>query len=155
MGQDKKERTLPKGFTKIYKSEYTSWRSMKRRCKDPLYFCSHRYIEKGISFEPAWESFESFFLDMGPKPATNYTLDRIDPNRGYTKDNCRWATPKEQARNISTNRLLNYRGESKPMAAWAEEFGIHPRTLKNRLDSGWDLEKAFTSPVKSKIATQA
>ena len=152
---NRKETTLPKGFTKIYTSEYTSWRSMKRRCKDPFYFCSHRYILKGIYFDSSWESFEQFFLDMGPKPAPNYTLDRIDPNKGYNKDNCRWATPKEQARNISTNRVLEYNGESKPMSAWAEEFGIHPRTLKNRLDSGWTVEKALTTPVKSKIATSA
>lgn len=151
---EKGETTLPKGFSKSpeYKSEYTSWRCMKRRCLDPEYFCSHRYIEKGITFDPSWESFEQFYLDMGPKPFQDYTLDRIDLNKGYNKDNCRWASPKEQARNISSNRLVEYNGISKPMAAWAEEFNIHPRTLKNRLDSGWTAEKAFTTPVKSKIA---
>ena len=78
---------------------FRSWESMRRRCDDPSYRSYHRYGGRGISYVERWDSFELFFDDMGPCPSKNHSLDRVDNDKGYCKDNCRWATAKQQAAN--------------------------------------------------------
>lgn len=80
------------------KTTYQSWSDMKKRCNNPAQKDYHNYGEKGITYEAAWENFENFLRDMGEKPL-GLTLDRIDSTKNYSKDNCRWATRLEQARN--------------------------------------------------------
>ena len=77
---------------------YRSWKAMKTRCNNPLRRSSHRYIERGITYDPAWEDFEAFLRDMGERPVGR-ELDRIDNNGNYTKTNCRWVTHKENCQN--------------------------------------------------------
>ena len=77
---------------------YRSWLSMRRRCNNSNYVYTHRYKERGITYDISWNDFNSFLQDMGIRPE-NTTLDRIDNSRGYFKDNCRWATPLEQGQN--------------------------------------------------------
>lgn len=73
---------------------YQTWRAMRRRCRP-----GGEYGLKGITVCPRWqESFDDFLADMGERPAGK-TIDRIDNALGYTLDNCRWATPAEQAAN--------------------------------------------------------
>ena len=78
--------------------EYITWKSMKARCNDPNHPAADYYSERGITYDPAWESFEQFYADMGERPMGT-TLDRRDNDLGYSKANCRWATAKEQANN--------------------------------------------------------
>ena len=80
------------------KATYQSWCDMKKRCNNPTQKDYHNYGGRGISYDPSWEQFENFLVDMGERPA-GLTLDRRDSNLGYNKVNCRWATPLEQARN--------------------------------------------------------
>ena len=82
---------------------YISWNDMKSRCKYDYPVNRHHY-GKGITYDPAWESFENFYKDMGVRPE-GYQLDRIDSSKGYCKDNCRWVTPAENVRNSSTAKL--------------------------------------------------
>lgn len=84
---------------------YVSWLSMKTRCKSDNRHNSYRYKSRGISMDQRWINFENFLNDMGERPEGT-TLDRIDNDKGYSKDNCKWSTPTEQARN-RRNSVLN------------------------------------------------
>lgn len=83
---------------------YQSWCAMHTRCRLTGRANAARYLDKGITVCDRWRSFESFLSDMGERPAGT-TLDRINSDADYTPDNCRWATPCEQARNTRRNRL--------------------------------------------------
>ncbi|AOQ26773.1 hypothetical protein [Vibrio phage S4-7] len=79
--------------------EYTSWRKMRERCLSPNCKDFPSYGGSGVEICPAWDNFLTFYEDMGDKPDSSYTLDRVNPDGGYSKDNCRWASPYTQARN--------------------------------------------------------
>ena len=81
--------------TKVYRA----WKGMRQRCTNPNYEHYDRYGGRGISYSPDWERFENFYRDMGEPPGDNYQLDRIDNNGNYCKENCHWATPKENCNN--------------------------------------------------------
>lgn len=78
--------------------EYVAWKAMRQRCK-----ADHKdreyYFDRGIGICADWDSFQQFLSDMGARPSSKHSIDRIDVNKGYVADNCRWATPVEQRRN--------------------------------------------------------
>jgi len=78
--------------------EYGIWKTMRRRCEGGTQDRQY-YTERGITVCPEWEDFATFIADMGFRPSPQHSLDRIDNDKGYSKDNCRWATPVEQRRN--------------------------------------------------------
>lgn len=77
---------------------YSSWSNMKKRCHNPNHIYYTNYGGRGISVCEEWHYFADFLEDMGIRPAGS-TLDRVDNNGNYTKENCKWSTPKEQANN--------------------------------------------------------
>ena len=128
-------------------SEYKSWHAMKMRCNNPNQTGYSRYGGRGIGYDPKWETFAEFFEDMGPKENSKLELDRIDNDKNYCKENCRWATRKEQTRNRGgkrATRLYTFEGKTMCIADWAKEVGISPQSMQKRLNNGWPLEKAFS-----------
>lgn len=86
-------------------TEYVSWLHMKSRCYSENNESFPDYGGRGIKVSDEWKSnFSQFFSDMGPKPSPGHTLDRIDVNGDYSKDNCRWSTMQEQAANRRTRK---------------------------------------------------
>lgn len=112
------------------------------------------YVGRGIGVCEEWRNFENFVRDMGERPR-GMTLDRIDNDAGYSKENCRWATPKQQMNNTRRNRYITFRGETKTVAQWADALSIPVGILRSRLDRGWDVVDAMTRPVISRAAKQA
>ena len=129
------------GLTKT--PEYQAWDQMKQRVR-PNYQDHDRYYDRGIGIDPRWESsFQEFYNDMGDKP-DGMTLDRIDNDKGYSKENCRWATITTQARNKSTNLVITFQGKTQTAAKWIEELNINPYTFYSRIRKGWTVERAIT-----------
>lgn len=129
---------------------YRIWRSMKQRCRNPKASNYDRYGNKGVEVCSEWaNSFETFRdWALGHGYSKELTIDRIDSSQGYSPDNCRWATYKEQANNRSSNKLMKYNGEVKTIAEWSELFNVRYSTVLSRLHKGWSFERALTTPVQ-------
>jgi hypothetical protein len=127
---------------------YYSWRNMKGRCNRPSHPAYKWYGAKGVTYDPKWETFAGFSEDMGDSYIFGLTIDRIDPQGNYTRGNCRWATPKQQANNKLSNRRLSFNGRSMNLAQWADELGMDRRTLSMRFNLGWGVERALTTPLR-------
>lgn len=83
---------------------WQSWAAMHERCSRPGYHNYHLYGGAGIRVCERWGVFANFLADMGERPA-GMTLDRRDNTKGYSPDNCRWATSTTQNRNSSNTKL--------------------------------------------------
>lgn len=127
--------------------EHDAWHAILERCLNVNNSGYHRYGERGIKVCDKWMTFENFLADMGPRPSSAHSIDRIDNDGNYEPGNCRWATKLEQARNTSRNRLLTHYGRTMCLAEWANETGMSYDTLFARLYGyGWTVEQALTTP---------
>ena len=130
---------------------YWTWANIKGRTENPNNPSYNYYGGRGIKMCERWaESFADFVVDMGPKPDSRMTLERIDNDGDYDPLNCRWATIREQANNKRSNRMLTFRGETKNLTQWARATGISFGTLRYRIESGWPVEKTLTLRPASK-----
>ena len=121
---------------------YKSWRNMLRRCNDTKHGSYSNYGGRGIKVCEEWNTFEQFLADMGDRPEDK-TLDRIDGDKGYSKENCRWMNMTEQANNRANNHRLTYQGETHTIAEWAVKLGIKDGTIRARLFRGFSTEDAL------------
>jgi len=126
---------------------YKTWQGMHTRCTNPNYKFFHRYGGRGIYVCERWQSFENFYADMGEKPRGS-SLDRIDNDGPYAPWNCRWATPKKQGRNRSTNKMVTYNGVTKTLIEWAENLDVSYRTLCRRSSMGWSDDRIVGTPIE-------
>jgi len=128
--------------------EYGIWKTMKSRCGNRNTQSYVNYGGRGITVCDRWKnSFEAFLLDMGERPSRAHSIDRRDGTKGYSPDNCRWATPMEQAANSTKPRVLTMNGVSDSIAGWARRTGLTSATIDLRLrNRGWSVERALTTP---------
>ena len=129
---------------------YISWSNMLRRCLNDNCLAYHNYGGRGIAVCEQWKSFPNFLRDMNEAPK-GCQIDRIDNNKGYYKENCRWVAPKVNSRNRRNNHLLTYNGKTQCIVDWANECNIKRSTLWARLCLyGWSPEKALTTSVEKR-----
>src|SRR5262245_10096761 len=120
-----------------------AWRSMIARCTNPAHPKFPRYGARGVRVCRRWlESFAACVRDMGPGPGPDYSLDRRNNDKHYTPSNCRWADRKTQARNRSTNRVVEFRGLRLPAIELCERLGVNYDRFRGRLRWGWPVERA-------------
>jgi hypothetical protein len=123
-----------------HSSEYISWKHMLDRCRNPN---NKRYADYGgrdLTVCERWGSFESFLADMGPKPSPDHEIERRDNDKGYSPENCYWATAIEQANNKRNNRRYTIGDRTQTLTQWAREYSISEKKLRNRIERGWHPE---------------
>lgn len=133
---------------------YVSWEGMRRRVTDV--HTQHKYYTH-VKVCERWNSFLNFLEDMGERPK-GLTLDRIDTNGDYCKENCRWATWSEQNKNRrpftkKTDRRVEYKGETLTVSQLERKLGLKRRFLYSRLQRGWSLEKSLVTAPRARITT--
>jgi hypothetical protein len=144
-GNRKHGNTLRSGYRS---STYKSWYSMIRRCND-----YDRYGKKGVVVCDRWKDFNNFLADMGERPSPKHTIDRFPDKKGnYEPGNCRWATPKQQARNLTTNLLVVYNGVEKTLVEWCEILNLDYNRMRTRIFlNGIPAEISFHEKKRSKL----
>jgi len=121
--------------------EYRTWNGMVNRCHNTKNGSYHRYGARGISVCDSWRwSFENFLKDMGEKPADEYSIDRVDNEGDYTKENCRWATKREQANNRRSSYNITHDGVTLTQIQWARRLKINQPTLSRWLKNGMSFK---------------
>lgn len=137
-----KTNAVSHGLTKT--REYVIWAGIKARCNNPLNPAYNRYGGKGITMCTEWEvSFEKFISDMGKCPI-GLTIERIDNNKGYYKENCKWASYNDQAINRSSTLFIEYKGGKKPLIVWCKELKKDYKMVFARLTKlKWSIEDSL------------
>jgi hypothetical protein len=131
---------------------YQKWASMKRRCLNKNEKAYPRYGGAGVTISDEWMDFENFRRDMEPSFKKGLSLDRIDNNKGYSKENCRWIPLSQQSRNRRVVDLYEYEGKQLTTRELAEIIGIRAETMRARLKKwNWSIERAMAKKIKCPI----
>jgi hypothetical protein len=125
-------------------SEYRSWSHILDRCNNPSSRDYPRYGGRGIKICESWLVYSNFLADMGRKPDTGYSIERVDNNGNYSPTNCRWATKQQQAENRRTTRLITLNGETRATSYWLRVLQIPRSTYEGRRRRGYTPEQALT-----------
>lgn len=121
---------------------YRVYWGMKNRCENPT--SDHYKLYGGRGIKIYWKDFISFFSDMSTGYKKGLTIDRIDNDKGYSKANCRWATSKEQMRNLRNN--IKYKGELAVEAS--VRLGGKTNLVSRRIGRCWSIKNAFGKKLK-------
>lgn len=127
-------------------TEYSVWKNMWTRCTNPN---RPKYATYKDRCPPErWRIFENFLADMGPRPSPQHSIERVRNDLPYGPNNCVWATPAEQSRNMSVTKLFTYKGETKTLADFALDLGVPYRRLYYRIvNAGWSVDDAMERPL--------
>jgi len=132
------------GVNPKYKSEYICWINIKARCFNKNVKSYKDYGGRGITICEEWRSsFHKFYADMGKRP-TGCSVERIDNDGPYSKDNCKWATRYEQARNRRNNKWITYKGVTLCKSDWANKLDLDITVINWRIRKGWPLKRVLT-----------
>lgn len=136
-----------------YSREYRIWWDMRNRCNKTSLAAYKHYGARGIKvcerWDFSWGGFENFIADMGRRPSTRHSLDRIDNNGNYCPENCKWSTWKEQFQNTRRTVKVTHDGRTMCLAEWSREIGISSNALKNRIARGYPEEEIFSKNRRS------
>ena len=122
---------------------YKIWRGMKDRATNPANPDYARYGGAGRGMPEAWLTFENFYRDMFPTYADNLTIERMDNTKGYSKQNCRWASNMEQQSNKMNNRVIHHQGRNMHLAEFCRLVGVNRGAITPRLNSGMTADEAL------------
>lgn len=124
---------------------YRIWAGIIDRCtnKNGKYF--EHYMGRGITICDRWKTFENFYTDMGDPPS-KHSIERIDNDKRYSPTNCKWATFEEQNNNKRSNVCITFENQTLTIAQWSKRINVRADTLRARINSGWSIEKALTTP---------
>ena len=127
-------KTRPEYLNGFYGSKFrNTWRSMRNRCDgNSSEECNKKYHHKGIKYQDSWYSFHNFYEDMFSTYKEGLQLDRIDNTKGYTKENCRWVTPKQNSNNRSITVHVTINGETRSLSEWADLFNVSFANVRNK-----------------------
>lgn len=139
-----------------YTPEYRAWQTMRLRCTNPENRAWASYGGRGITVCARWlDDPSAFVADMGPKPTPRHEIDRIDNDRGYSPDNCRWTTRSENDRNRRSTTWVMFRGTRRRLIDLCDEYGVPGDTARWRIRKGWPVEVALETPVRPKARAGA
>ncbi len=138
INKNKKSR-LTHGMTKT--RPYRIWYGIKKRCNSPTPDGHRFYYDRGITYDPKWETFEGFWEDMKDGYRDDLTIDRINNDGNYCKENCRWSTVKKQANNRRSNHFVYYLGEKLTIADLCEKYNLKYGITFSRIKYGWSIEQ--------------
>lgn len=125
---------------------YSSWYNMLQRCYNSSNKAYKNYGGRGIKICARWKNnYQNFLDDMGIM-TEGTSLDRIDNNSGYSKENCRWATSREQNRNNRSNKLITEYGVTLCITEWAETLEVPRKRIESRMHLGWSDHEALFVP---------
>lgn len=131
--------------TPTQRRTYNAWAGLKQRGLNLQNRDAHKYSARGVTIDPRWLKFENFLADMGECPE-GMSIDRYPDNNGnYTKENCRWATPKEQANNTRRTIKVTYQGGSVTISDLVAISGKDHRTIYDYLKRGFSAEEAIAA----------
>lgn len=124
---------------------YYVWKGMKQRCTNPKHCGYPNYGGRGIAVCDEWlHNFQAFYgwaMENGYKDGLS--IDRIENNKGYSPDNCRWISRKAQNINKRTTHYIQIGKEKKSTSEWCEQYGMNYKTVRSRLRYGWTPEEAL------------
>jgi hypothetical protein len=127
---------------------YDVWNAVIQRCTRPSFIGFKDYGGRGITVCDKWLTFQGFFEDMGERPFNGATLERMDNDGPYCKDNCKWATRAEQNNHTRRSVQFTFKGEQLTLAQIAEKCGMNKNTLSTRIYKyGLSAEEAATLPI--------
>ena len=137
----------------LYNSRtYKSWQGIKDRCTNKNLSCYQNYGGRGISFDPSWEYFDNFLEDMGICPP-NMSIERIDNDGNYSKDNCRWASYEEQANNRRSSLYVEYNGKEDTLANWCRKLNLNYKSTWAALKKGKTLYELIQPQQRNRAVT--
>ena len=141
---------------------YNIWKGMKQRCRDSNVREYKYYGGRGITYQDSWEEFENFKSDMYESYQKHFkehngdtTLDRINTDGNYCKENCRWITNLGQQGNKRNTIFGIVNGKKVRLKDYCGKHNLNYKQIKWRINKGWDLDKALNTPIRDKLPNGA
>lgn len=127
--------------------EYVAWHNMIKRCNNPNVQCYYNYGGRGIKVCKRWMKFENFIKDMGLRPSSAHSLERVNNNGNYKPSNCKWATRSHQNNNTRLTRMITAKGVTMSVTGWSVKMGLSRDCIWGRICRGWADEPSVLTPL--------